>query len=68
MLSKPRSSKGLCRFQWYQKAASPRKVLGLIKGMLLKEINQNREQSALESASDLSSSGESDFFSTMISG
>ena len=49
------------------KAASPRKVFGCISGCFWKKSIKTGS-SALESASDLSSSGESDFFPTTISG
>lgn len=49
------------------KAASPMKSLGTIRRVLFKEVWKNRNQ-GLVSWSDLSSSGESDFFSTEISG
>jgi hypothetical protein len=49
------------------KAASPKKVFGFIKGCFSKK-SLRTGISALASARDLSSSGESDFFSTTISG
>ena len=55
------------RFQWSQKAASPRNVLGLISGCFLKK-SFSTGMRASESARLLSSSGESDFFPTTISG
>ena len=49
------------------KAASPRNTVGLISGSLvLKSFNVGSK--AFESARDLSSSGDFDFFSTTISG
>ena len=49
------------------RAASPRNVFGFIKGCFWKKsIKTGR--SAFKSARDLSSSGESDFFLTTISG
>jgi hypothetical protein len=49
------------------KAASPRKAFGSISGCFRKKSIKTGSR-AFESARDLSSSGESDFFSTTISG
>lgn len=49
------------------KAASPKNVLALIKGCFSKKSLRTGIR-ALESARDLSSSGESDFFSIKMSG